>query len=350
MSSRAHTVLKWSLVALAVVMIATVGYVSGQGGFGSRGSVASVGVAPQSGGLAYDKSNIVTDESAVPNYPGAPQSLEGAADSARSSAEAVTPTGVDKLVIKTASMAVVVEDIEAALKQLRVDIAKAGGEVTDMTLDAGSGNPRPMPADEGAYSSLTPANAVVTIKVPADQLDSLEDEVAKLGKVLNQSAQSSDVTEQAIDLDARLKNLRVGEARLRSFLNDAKKVDDLLAVERELSRVRGEIESIDAQLTYLKRQAARSTLTVMLTEPGPVVSPAGPSWGFSEAITNGIRGAVALINTFVTVGITLLLPALVVLLVWLVLRPIRRRRAERKLAATDEAPAQAEKAQEGTEE
>lgn len=332
MSSRARTVLKWGLVALAIVMIAAVAFALGRGGLDTGGTVASVGIVPEPGAVAADKSVTVTQESVAPNYAGAPE-LGGAAapEAARESADAASTGGIDRLVIKTAAMSVEVEQAEEALKQLRAAIAKAGGEIADMTLDAGSGGTGdPIPLAESAGVMLTPATAVVTIKVPADKLDSLQADVAKLGKVLNQSAQSSDVTEQAIDLDARLKTLRIEETRLRSFLDEAKKVSDLLAVERELARVRGEIESIDAQLTYLKRQAARSTLTVTLSEPAPVVSPAGPTWGFSEAVTNGVRGAVALINTVVTAVIALLPLAAIVIAAWLTVRAILRRRAARK--------------------
>lgn len=334
MSDRGRAVLKWLLAALIVVLIASVGYVLGRSGFNAYSPVASVAPERMSyGGAAQDEAakNVSVPQMSV----GAPSQ-----DTAGASGETISATGIDKLVIKTAAMSVEVDEVDRALKQLRVAIARNDGEVSEMSLDAGSGGPdKPLPLAEGSGANLTPATAYVTIRVPATKLDALQRDVAKLGTVLNESAQSSDVTEQAIDLDARLTNLRAEEARLRTFLNDATKVSDLLAVERELARVRGEIESIDAQLTYLKRQAARSTLTVTLSEPSPVVSPAGPSWGFSEAITNGIRGAVAVVNTFVTALIALLPLAALVLIVWLIARPIaRRRRAARASLESEPAP------------
>jgi len=333
MSDRGRTVLKWLLAALIVILIASVGYVFGHQGFNAYSPDASITPERMSYGGATQ------DEGAAKNA-SVPQMSVGAPSQDTASGESVSATGIDRLVIKTASMSVEVDEIERALRQLRVAIARNDGEVSELSLDAGSGGPdKPLPLTEGTSANLTPATAYVTIKVPAAKLDSLQRDVAKLGTVLNESAQSSDVTEQAIDLNARLTNLRAEEARLRTFFNDATKVSDLLAVERELARVRGEIESIDAQLTYLKRQAARSTLTVTLSEPSPVVSPAGPSWGFSAAVTNGIRGAVAVVNTFVTAIIALLPLAALVLVVWLIARPIaRRRRAARASLESESAP------------
>ncbi len=153
----------------------------------------------------------------------------------------------------------------------------------------------------------------MTIRVPAERLESLRAEVGGLGTVVSESASASDVTEQAIDLEARLRNLRAEEARLRTFLSRTSKVSELLEVERELARVRGEIESMDAQLTYLERQAARATLTVSLSEPGPVVRPATGSWGLREAITRGIQATASMVSTMITVAIPLTFVALVVL-------------------------------------
>ncbi|MEO7587721.1 MAG: DUF4349 domain-containing protein, partial [Arachnia sp.] len=63
---------------------------------------------------------------------------------------------------------------------------------------------------------------------------------------------------------------------------------------------RGDIESLDAQVTYLERQAAMATVTVELTEPRAVVRPGGESWGFVDAVTTGIRGAAAMVTGLIT--------------------------------------------------
>ena len=114
---------------------------------------------------------------------------------------------------------------------------------------------------------------MVTLRVPAEKLASVEAQVAKLGKVLTQSAVRERCHPAARRPAARLKNLQAEEVRLRSFLDKATKVSEMLEIERELSRVRGEIESMQAQIAYLEQQAALATLTLALSAPGALVQP-----------------------------------------------------------------------------
>lgn len=135
----------------------------------------------------------------------------------------------------------------------------------------------------------------VTVRVPSDSYEDFIADVSKLGTIKYQSESTNDVTQEHVDLSARLKNLQAQEARLRDFFDAAKNVKEMLSIEEELGRVRGDIESLDAQVTYLERQAAMATVTVELVEPRAVVRPEGESWGFSQAITDGIRGAASVI-------------------------------------------------------
>ena len=156
--------------------------------------------------------------------------------------------------------------------------------------------------------------------------------------MLSQSVSASDVTEQYVDLSARLKNLKAEEVRLRTFLNQTDKVSELLQVERELARVRGEIESTQAQVDYLERQAAKATLVISLSEPGPVVRPQGDDWGFTAAITRGVQAAATLLTTLVSGLIALAPLALLGMAIWLVVRTIRKRRHSREADAPSTDP------------
>lgn len=243
----------------------------------------------------------------------------------------------EPMIVRNASMEVRVDDTDAAVETLKAAAKRAGAEISNLTVYSGEG--QPVPYD--AASAPGPAQAVVTMRVPADKLEQLEADAAKLGVLLSQSASADDVTEQVIDLEARLKNLRAEETRLRSFLNEAKKVSDLLAVEAELSRVRGEIEAMQAQLTYLERQVAKASLTVTLSEPAPIAGPTSPGWDLRQAISNGIQGAFTVINVLVTAVIALSPVLLVGLGMVLLIRwRIRARRARR--AAAEATPVAAE--------
>jgi hypothetical protein len=106
----------------------------------------------------------------------------------------------------------------------------------------------------------------------------------------------------------------------------ATKVSDMLAIEQELTRVQGDIESMQAQIAYLERQAAMATVTLELTEPTPLISPAGGTdWGVSKAFTEAVRAFVSTMNDVIVIlGPLLALLLFVGVPVWLVIWVFRR--------------------------
>lgn len=309
-------------VAVALGLAVTVGYLAAgtasdsgmrgvsTSGYDGAGKDAAVGAAPQAmSGSAPSVEQNALDQSTLSVAP-------KPADAATS------------LVIISASMALRVADLNGAVTSVRRIASSTGAQISNLSVYAGEPSPSPVPlADQGTGSETTgPGTADITLRVPAAKLAAVEKAVAELGTVLTQATAEDDVTQQHIDLAARLKNLRAEESRLRSFLDDAKKVSEMLEVERELSRVRGEIESMQAQLTYLERQAAMATLTISLSEPGPVVSPGTPGWGFTEAVTRGVRTAAALVSATITVLIAVIPLLVLAAIIVLVRRFVRRRR------------------------
>lgn len=309
-------------VALAIAVV--VGYqAAGLAGASLSGQTsASYGSDGSRKDMAYSGAGVAATPESV-GFVEAPAVAPTAGDASTAQA-----TGTDRTVISVASMSLRVEDIDGAISSVR-DIATASGsEVSNLVMTSGNVSPQPMPlaSDSGAANYSGPADAQVTLRVPADGLVAVTQRVAKLGVVLAQSSSQDDVTQQHVDMKARLKNLQAEEARLRSFLSRTNKVTELLDVERELSRVRGEIESMQAQLQYLERQAAMATLTISLSEPGPVVSPGSDGWGFGTAVTDGVRAAAALVRATITLAIPLALVVALGGLIVLIWRGIRRRR------------------------
>ncbi|MBI5231990.1 MAG: DUF4349 domain-containing protein [Coriobacteriales bacterium] len=306
-------------VAFAVLAAAVIGY------WAASMSTADINVGMTS------KSPTIAPEMAPPSgtteFSGDSAQRGATADSAGAPAES-TSQGVPKAVIRTAAIEVRVEDVEKSLVVVRRAVTAAKGEIQSLTYYAGDEGPV-QPLAGGAAPS-GPKSATAVIRVPTDQLAAVSAKMAGLGTVVTQSANEEDVTQETIDIAARLKNLRAEEARLRSFFDRARNVREMLSIEQELSRVRGEIEAMQAQQDYLERQTSMATLTVTLTEPGAIVSPSGGSWGFGEAITDGIRAAARLIQVAITVLIALLPLIAIALVVWALLRLRARRRAARE--------------------
>jgi hypothetical protein len=111
---------------------------------------------------------------------------------------------------------------------------------------------------------LTERSATLVLRIPDAQLEAALDSLATLGEMTSRSLSARDVTMEVIDVDARLANLRAARDRLRELHARATAVSDVVAVERELARIQGEIDSLEARRTYLRDAAALSQLQVTL--------------------------------------------------------------------------------------
>jgi len=155
-----------------------------------------------------------------------------------------------------------------------------------------------------SYSWIEEKRAVISIKVPADQLDSVMDAVRNLGKVKSENLNAYDVTDQLIDLEARLNNSRATEKRLLEILSMAENVNDVLMVEDRLKWVREEIEMLEAQLKNLMSSIDYSTLTVTIEEKKGMEL---PEFNFAEILSLAISAFYAAIS-FIIVGSFLAAP------------------------------------------
>jgi len=178
---------------------------------------------------------------------------------------------IERKIIKTASLDVEVQDFDVAAGEVKRLAQASGGFVS---------NSRFYVTDTGHK------RGTITIRVPEEGFLSVLEEVKKLGEVKSTSSSGQDVTEEYIDLDARLRNLERQEERLLEILENASTVEDLLKVEKELGRIRGEIERITGRLRYLDERISLATITVELSEPEPITH----SWGLRGALSSSVEG------------------------------------------------------------
>ena len=154
-------------------------------------------------------------------------------------------------VISQGSMTVEVEDVSTAAARVRAIAEGAGGFVEQLSSFG---------VDEFQESTLT-------VRVPQEAFFSVFEQIKALGKVQSENAGSEDVTERFIDLEARLKSAQREEASLLSLLDRAQQISEILIIERELTRLRTELEQVQGQLNFLERRVDLATITVFLTPP-----------------------------------------------------------------------------------
>lgn len=222
--------------------------------------------------------------------------------------------GVERTIVKNANLGLVVEDTRQTVDQVTQAVNAINGFVT-------SSNIYEHEYAEGAVS------ADMTVRVPVDQLENTMAEIKQLAtKVVNESLTADDRTEQKIDLEAQLRNLRATEAQMLTIMERATEIEDVLNVQRELNSIRGQIERLEARLENLEGAAAMSTLRINITTEEselPVVNPKQPSlW---QEVRIAFRDAVQFYRNLFVGGLRLAIIGLPIGLVgwlgWRVLKP-----------------------------
>lgn len=171
---------------------------------------------------------------------------------ASSASGAVNIQAQDRLIIKTANISMVVKDVREAIKKIsEYTNAKSGFIVSSDVNKSG-----------------VLLSGSITVRIPAGSFDTGIEEVKTYGEVVSERMDGQDVTEEFVDLDAQLTNLRATETQFLNIMKQAFKIEDILAVQRELSNVRSNIDRIEGRMKYLQQSADLSTLTVYLsTDP-----------------------------------------------------------------------------------
>jgi len=171
----------------------------------------------------------------------------------------------------------------------RIRIYTAQLEVSVVDIEAALGSARKMCADAGGYMDAMTSESI-TMRVPAPKFEGVLEEIRKLGQVLSRNVGAQDVTDEYVDLQLRLKNAEATRERLIAILQKAQTVKETLEVERELSRVREEIERIKGRLAMLDRQTAFSTITIHFVRPaGPQIAHHRPPTPFAWLDELGIE-------------------------------------------------------------
>lgn len=231
----------------------------------------------------------------------ADQALPGATDASASENLAGAP-----MLIRTASASVEVGNVDSAVVRLRQLAARVGGYVTSSTMQSGDYEVRA---------------ATLEVKVPAPRFDEALSGLQPLGKVEYVNVNAQDVGEEYTDVVARVANAQRLERRLVELLaTRTGKLEDVLAVERELARVREEIERYQGRLRYLGTRVALSTLSVTVHEKGPLAGTSPGQNPILEAFRAAWRNFVGFVAGFIALLGVLVPLAVLGWLAWLAAR------------------------------
>ncbi len=282
------------------------------------------------GGAAYDSVAVTRTASETIMEEAAPQAYEAESDFSLAAGSTVAGeppadpaaqpvANQERLIIRNADMSIVATDTEVALTQIAAMATNGGGWVVSSNV---------------YQSSETSKTGYIQIRVPSEGFQSVLDAIAGLAvSVESLSTSGQDVTEEYVDLSSQLTNLEATAARVRTFLDDATRVEDALAVNAELSRLEGEIAVVKGRMQYLSQSAAFSSITVNVTpdelaQPIEVAGwqPRGVAKEALESLVNALQSLANLVIWLVVFVLPiLLLIAIPLLIIFLLIRWLRRR-------------------------
>ncbi len=232
---------------------------------------------------------------------------------------------IERLIIRNATLSMTVDDVAERAAQISALAVEMGGWVVSVSSSSGSDG------------RVTGANLVV--RVPAARLDDALAQIKRdVVRVNSEQVAGADVTQEYIDLSARLGNLEAAERQLQTIMDTADSTEAVLAVFDELTSIRGEIESLRGRVQYLEQASAFSSITISLaavpvTQPVEVAGwrPLDTVRDAAQTLIDVLQGAADVLIFAVVFVLPLLLIA--VLVVWIGRRVLRLRRAAATAAA-----------------
>ncbi len=188
-----------------------------------------------------------------------------------------TDADTERKIIQRASLRIEVKDFQSSSDAVIDIVERSNGFISD------------------SHSYVTDTGrkrGSITIRIPADRFIAVINEIACVGDVKSKDTSGKDVTEEYIDLTARLNNSERQEQRLLEILDMANNTKEVLEVEREIWRVRSEIERLTGRIKYLENRVELATVSVSLNEPEPITH----SWGIRDAIRSAFGGFVSVVR------------------------------------------------------
>jgi hypothetical protein len=218
----------------------------------------------------------------VPSDDGSSLAFQHAAESSQENGLETSPTEspsessrLSRKLIQTADVNLVVEDFDTVPQRIESLVERHGGFISDSRLGGQRGARR-----TGTWQ----------VRVPSEQFKSFLGAAAGIGEIRSMTQSARDVTEEFVDVEARIRNKRVQEEGLLRILAERPgKLEDVLAVERELSRVREEMERMQGRLRLLSSLTSLATITISVEEIKGYVPAESPT--LARRVTRSFEGS-----------------------------------------------------------
>ncbi len=222
----------------------------------------------------------------------------------------------NRSVIVTGEMYITVEDPIVAADRAAGIVKNAGGRIDARSETAPGDNYR--------------GSAALTLRIPADRLDAVVDDLRELGTVDQFSTNSYDVTNEVTDLAAKISTLRASTARIEGLLLDAKDITDIIKLENELDSRQAQLEGLEARQRGLTDQVSMSTIELSLTtEPVVILVDDESPQNFWEGLLSGWDSLVGFLSgTAIVLGLILPWLAVLILIALAIIVPVRVKRSQ----------------------
>ncbi len=222
-----------------------------------------------------------TTASAYPDAPVMAESQPLASAVGGKEIAATAPPGANRKIIFNARIDLVVENFDDAPATLAALVKKCDGYVADSNLSGSTGANR-----SGTWK----------VRVPVARFDEFISAAKGIGELVSASTQSQDVSDEFYDVDARIRNKTKEEERLLKLLEDRPgKLEDVISIERELSRVRDEVERMQGRLRVLTDLSSLTTVDISIREIQDYQPPQSPT--FATRIGRAFSGSTTMLNS-----------------------------------------------------
>jgi len=221
----------------------------------------------------------------------------------------------DRKIVRTGNITLEVADIGKTMDEVAKVANDLGGYVVSSNRQGNDENNR----------------GSISIRIPSNRFDEALGRLRVLAvKVLQESTNSRDVTEEYTDLKAQLNNLQATEAQYLALLQKAQKVDEVISVQRELSNVRGQIDRIKGRMQYLDRTSEMSMIEVAIQQKASIDD---KGWSALQTLMSALSGLVVFVKALVNIIIWIVIFCPIWGIILIVVLVIRHKRNKAKQSA-----------------